>query len=247
MARRLMTFQIRDIDPATMSDEELRPLLEVANRLNRESQPRSGDLTVGEFRVLTTSPGSIRQRFVVQRDGQVLGYGETRYAEDGSNPDRLLVILRVDPDHRRQGIGTLMLGRVVTTAEGLGRGLLQGWVFDTAPAGAEFAQAVGAEEKLHHHENVLNVEDLDLDLMRSWVELGKERAEGYEVKVFTDSWPSDINDGMAHLYYVLERDMPLSEGQEPRAWTGDLVAEMHAHWLQEAETVTAVRLPPSHG
>ena len=144
-----MPRRIRDIDPATMSDEELEPLVEVANRLNREAQPRSGDLTTAEFRVLTTSPGSIRQRFVVEEDGSVLGFGETRYAEDGSNPDRLLVILRVDPKHRRTGIGTMMLERAVATAENLGRNLLQGWIFDSAPAGGEFARAVGAEEKLH--------------------------------------------------------------------------------------------------
>ena len=242
-----MTLHIRDIDPATMSDKELGPLLEVANRLNREAQPRSGDLTAAEFRILTTSPGSVRQRFVAEANGRVLGFGETRYSEDGTNPDRLLVILRVDPEHRRLGIGTSMLARAVATAEDLGRDILQGWVFDSAPAGGEFARTVGAEEKLHHHENVLEVRNLDVDLMQSWIERGRRKAIGYTVEVYDDAWPDGINEGMAHLYYVLERDMPLSEGQEPREWTGELVAQMHAHFLQEAQSVTAVAFAEETG
>ena len=89
--------------------------------------------------------------------------------------------------------------------------------------------------------------NLDTELMNSWVERGRRNAEGYAVEVYTDAWPEDINEGMAHLYYVLERDMPLSEGQEPREWTAELVSQMHAHYLQQAQSITAVAFHEATG
>jgi GNAT superfamily N-acetyltransferase len=236
----LNVFRIEEVDYSEMPDDELTPVLARANQLTREMLERSVDRSLDEFRLLTKSPGSVQRRLLV-RDGRegVVGFAETRYADDGSNPDVLRCQIRVVPGHRRLGIGTMLLGQVARIAQDLGRTRLLGLHFDTVPSGAAFAIAIGAEEKLQFHENVLRMADLDEGLMRQWA---AKNPSGYTIRIVDGPYPDELLDGVAHLYYVLERDMPISDGTEPRRWTAELVAEMMEHYLQGTEALTALAI-----
>ncbi|MFV1963598.1 MAG: hypothetical protein ACC658_17450, partial [Acidimicrobiia bacterium] len=86
-----------------------------------------------------------------------------------------------------------------------------------------------------------------LDLLQQWIDQGPERAPGYSVHVFDGNFPDEYLDGMAHLYLVLERDMPTPEGQEPREWTPDLVHQFMEHFLQGTEALTALAIHEESG
>jgi mycothiol synthase len=236
-----MAFQLEDLDFGALSDEELQPILEHINRTYGEIQPRKVDITPDELRVFMTSPGMIRNDFLLRDEsGDLIGTCETRYPEDGSNPDVLRCQVFVRAEHRRHRAGTLMLGHIARMAEALNRTKLLTMHFDTVPSGAAFARAVGGQEKLQSHMNVVRIDDLDLELLKGWVEQGPLRAPGYTAEVREGDLPEELLEQIAYLYYVLERDMPTSEGHEPLDWSADLVRRMRDRFKGTVDSIWAM-------
>lgn len=236
-----MGYRFEEVDFASMSNEALQPILDATNRANRESRPRSVDLTHDELRA--SAPGMVRRRFMVTGPGgEFSGFTEGRYPDDGTSPELLLCMLRVVPRHRRTGVGTAMLAHLVELAGELGRTRLKGYYFDTIPAGSAFALAVGAEPNLHFHENVLRLSELDRDLMETWAGLGDGRAPGYSLRLFDGEVPPRWHDDIAHLFVVLERDMPTAGDLDPREWDAGLVRETLDHILQSGDMISALAI-----
>jgi GNAT superfamily N-acetyltransferase len=120
-------------------------------------------------------------------------------------------------------------------------------MFDTVPAADAFLTAIGGQRTLEHHLNSLRIADLDLDLLEQWVDEGPQLAPAYSVRVFEGNFPSEYLDGMAHLYLVLERDMPTPDGLEPREWTPELVHDFMEHFLQGTEALSAIAVKDDTG
>lgn len=243
-----MAFEVTDGDFEGLSDDSFSELLAAVNDLDRESHPRHTDLTDGEFRTFAESPGMTHHRFLAhEARGELAGFAAFRYPDDGTNSDTLICDIRVLPAHRRQSLGSSLLAKGVELATELDRSVLLGFVFDTVPAGGEFARRIGATEKLDFHENVVRVADLDRDLLRGWVDLGRDRAPGYSVRLIEGLWPEELFDDIAHLYYVLERDMPTSDNLEPRRWDADRVRDMQDHYSQEFDLLSAFAIEEATG
>lgn len=243
-----MTYQLSEYDVSSMSDQDLKVIVDAANALSRESEPRAVDLTLDEFRIFTSSPGMTQHRYLVNdADGNLAAVGGARYPNDGTNTDLLLTTIRVLPEHRRHGIGTLMLRRLVELATERGRSRIQGVFFDTVPAGRAFAQTVGAEPTIDFHANVIPIADIDRELMRTWAELGAERAPGYSLELIDGPLPETRFSDVAHLYYVLERDMPMSDDFEPRDWNADRIEEMQEHYLKGTDALSALAIHDETG
>ena len=233
-----MTLTVTEADIQTMSDDELAPLLAAMNLLDRESYPRHTDMTIEDMRMFDHSPGIAQQRLLIHDGDDLAATAVLRHNDDGTNPDVLMVGIRVLPEHRRRGIATMLLGRAVTAATEMGRDKLQGFILDTVPAGDEFVSAVGAEKLLDFHENVMRVDALDRDLLQSWVDQGPVRGQGYSVRVGEGDWPEELFGDIAHLFHVLERDMPRSATFEPREWNAELVRELHDHYAPGVDALT---------
>ncbi|MEE9177951.1 MAG: GNAT family N-acetyltransferase [Acidimicrobiia bacterium] len=223
-------------------------IVDLTNRISAEREPRHTDLTTDEFRLFSEAPGQIRKRFVARSEsGNPVASLSTNYADDRSNPRLLRVSLSVAPDHRRRGIGSQLLAKAAEIARDLERSTLTGEVFDTVQAGNAFLAAIGGRRTLEHHLNSLKIAELDSDLLREWVEQGPRKAPGYSVRLIDGNFPDDLLEGMAHLYLVLERDMPTPEEKEPREWTPRLVLEFMEHFLQGTEALTAVAITNETG
>jgi len=241
-------YSLDEWDIETIDEDELGAIVDLTNEISAESEPRHTDLTTDEFRMFVNSPGQIRRRFVVRsRTYSPVALLSTNYADDGSNRGRLRVIIAVAPEHRRRGIGSRLLDKAVAIAKELERSTLTGEVSDTVKAGRAFLTAVGGKATLEHHLNSVEIADLDRDLLEQWVDQGPERAPGYSVHVFDGNFPDEHLEGMAHLYLVLERDMPTPEGQEPREWTPDLIHQFMEHYLQGTEALTALAIHEESG
>lgn len=233
-----MTLTVSQADIQTMSDDELVPLLAAMNVLDRESYPRHTDLTMEDMRMFDHSPGMVQQRLLVHDGADVAATGVFRHTDDGTNPDVLMVGIRVMPEHRRRGIATMLLARAVAVATEMGRDKLQGFILDTVPAGHEFVSAVGAEKLLDFHENVMRVDALDRDLLQGWVDQGPKRGQGYSVRLVEGDWPEELFDDIAHLFHVLERDMPRSASFEPREWNAERVREIQDHYAAGVDALS---------
>jgi GNAT superfamily N-acetyltransferase len=236
-----MSFTVDEIDLRALSDADLGGIVDLYNAAWREVSSRSVDLDVDEFRLFMSGPGRVRHRYAAfSRGGNTVGVGQASFADDGSNPDVLRCEIQVDVAHRRSGIGTAVLSRIVELAENLGRNRLHGWHHDTVPAGAAFAAAIGATEGLEYHLNMVRIADLDLQQLAAWSDEGPRRAPDYTVELIEGAWPEAMLEDIAHLYYVLERDMPMTEGIEPREWSAELVASMQEHYQRGTRSISAV-------
>lgn len=235
-----MNYEIIEFSINELSDAELEPIVELVNLLGEEREPRHVPMTVDEFRVFADTPGQVRVRWAARNGaGDVIALGNTSYSDDGSNPQLLRAQIGVSPGHRHEGIGSALLAKASAQAAALGRSILSGVVFDTAPEGSLFARAIGARETMDFHLNSVRIDDLDTALLRSWLDDGPKRAPGYSLRIVEGQWPEDLHEGMAHLYYVLERDMPTPDSWEPREWTAERVAEIEAHYAHGTESLSA--------
>ncbi|MFZ0015400.1 MAG: GNAT family N-acetyltransferase [Acidimicrobiia bacterium] len=52
---------------------------------------------------------------------------------------------------------------------------------------------------------------------------------------------------IAHLYHVLERDMPMSQDFEPRDWTAEKVDEQQEHYLKGTDSLVALAIEDTTG
>lgn len=243
-----MSLRVAEVDYSSLDDTTMGEILEVVNTVGVEANPRFVPLDLEEYRLFSDSPGRIRHRFLALDDNErVLGVAEAGYRDDGTNPDRLWVQISVSAESRRQGVATALLARIAELGEVLGRSRLHSWHFGTIPAGAEFSRAIGGTEGLQFHDNVVKIADLDLALLSSWADEGPSRARGYRVDVIEGSWPEEALDDIAHLYFVLERDMPLAEGIEPRVWDRDLVASIQDHYQKGTESISALAVQEDTG
>lgn len=239
----LREFQIDDL-----SEQELASFVAFNNVISAEAQPRHVEMTAEEYTIFSSSPGAVRRRFMVlDGDENPVAYLQTGYSDDGSSPNILSTRLSVHPEHRRKGVGTALLAEAAQIAKEMGRPKLNAFHFDTVPAGKAFAERFGATPQLDFHSNVVKIADLDLDLLQSWVDQGPHRAPGYSVRVIEGVYPDELLEGMAHLYFILERDMPHPDNWEPREWTGELVKQLAEHYERGSDSITAIAIHDDSG
>jgi GNAT superfamily N-acetyltransferase len=240
-------YALSEYSLGDLSDAELEPIIRLSNLIGQEREPRHSDVTVEEARILFDSPGQVRRRFVVRDGNQPVAMAVFQHADDDSNRNLLRVAITVAPDHRRKGIGTSLLARAAAAADELDRTLLSGEVFSTVPAGSAFANEVGGRSQMDFDTNVLDMADLDRQLMKGWVEEGSTRADGYTIRTFPGMFPDELLGGIAHLFMVLERDMPTPASWEERHYSAEEIREFLAHLLAAGETITAVAVHDATG
>jgi GNAT superfamily N-acetyltransferase len=241
-----LTVTIGEIDVRSATDSDLAPLVSLANIVEAEIHPRHVDTTTEEFRMFADHPGMEEVRLVAHDEGVMVATATVSHPDDGTSPDVLRTAIMVLPGYRRRGIGRSLLGHAVEIAEQKGRAALQGFAFDTVPPGLEFARALEAEQQLEYHENVLRVADLDRSLLESWVDQGPGRAPGYSVEL-VEVWPEEMFADIAHLFHVLERDMPMSPDFEPRRWDADRVREIQDHYADGVDAISALAIHEESG
>lgn len=244
-----MTYKLNEVDVDRATDQELQPVLEVVNQLEREQDPRSSGLTVDELRVFSHEPGTTQQHVMITTpDGDIAGMGGWSYPSDGSNESVLHCMLGVVIEHRRNGVGRMLLEYLTESAENLRRSKLIGWHFDTVPAGADFVRAIGARTgDFAFHRNVVRVADIDRSLMERWARIGEERAPGYSMHLHEGLLPEELLEDMAHLHRILDRDMPRAEEMKPRKWTAESYDEFQRHFGKESEALTAIAIHDADG
>lgn len=241
-------YRIEEVEIADPDESLLEPLLAVINGIGTERQPRAVDFTVDEFREFSNSPlARSNHRAVTDERGSVVAFLSTRYRADGSNPSLLQVSIGVRPQHRRRGIGVALLGGAVDQARMLGRTSLAGEIYDTVPAGASFATAIGATKTRDMHLNAVRIDRLDRELLGSWRSAGPARAPGYSVRVIEGMYPDELIEGLVPLYVVVERDSPSPEGHEPRNWTAEMVRTWLSNHLRRVDLFTAIAIEDSSG
>ena len=147
--------------------------------------------------------------YLVALDGdEVVGLG---FCGPSQSSERTAVVVRVLPDHRRRGIGSELLDRVMAHADGLGRPQASGMVFEDDPGSISWVSNRGFEE-----------DDRQVELSRG---LGRSEAEprtpeGIELAELDESRHDEAYAVWAECY----PDMPVSP---------PIAAPTFDEWLEE--------------
>ncbi len=237
----MSTYQIVSFSPFT-SDSDAEIVVQFHNQRLQELYPRRQPLTVDEYRARYLTPTTEETTFGIMTDaGEIVALGLTMHWVDGTNTDLQFVEILVRPDNRRRGLGRALLRHGLEIAEMTGRTMIIADVVDTVPAGEAFARTVGAELVLREHVNVVAVADLDLHTLRGWRQDGPDRAPGYEILCWTDSYPREFDAQIARLFVSAEEDVPLEDAPfEPTVETAETVRERLERTRDTVERITSV-------
>jgi GNAT superfamily N-acetyltransferase len=93
----------------------------------------------------------------------------------------------------------------VEKANSYGKSVIEPWTNQTS--GKRFLEKYGATLSITGFDSRLELEDVDWDLMKSWVEEGKKRAKGVTIKSF-NKCPEDIIDEFTAMITEAGRTQP---------------------------------------
>jgi GNAT superfamily N-acetyltransferase len=92
---------------------------------------------------------------------------------------------------------------VIDVARANGRTLLDASTSPGVPAGAAFLESLGGRHAFTGRRNALDIADLDLDLLHSWVDRAKDRASDYRL----DGWDAPCPDDRVEAFVAAEAVM----------------------------------------
>lgn len=228
-----------DLDDAAIVDEwfALRRA-SFALDLPDDPEPDRGEVVTG---LTHPRPGYEPEEYVALRDGHVVasmrvGFNtiENRHiAEIGGC---------VDPRFRRRGIGRTLWNHALDRVRAKGCTIVQAMAFapveggaDRLTHGVEFLKAMGAEPKLDEIRRRADLSTVDEDANAALLADAWNRAEGYELRQWTNFTPPDLIDDIAYLDGRVLTDSP----------TGDLDIEafkVDAARIRGAEAASCARL-----
>ena len=101
------------------------------------------------------------------------------------------------------------------------------YVHDSIKAGASFGKRIGAEIGLADKENQVRIDEVDRDLMRSWIEGAKERAVGFEIGFWEGLPPEEELEAAAALMDVMN-SAPFDDLEiKDMEWTPERLRDEH--------------------
>ena len=110
--------------------------------------------------------------------------------------------VHVHPDKRDRGYARALATPLFDHLEGAGRHRFDTWVKDGDPAEA-LTEKLGLKKVYADKRSRLVIADLDMDLMRSWIERAPERASDYELVYYMSPFPEELVQPFCDLQDVM--------------------------------------------
>jgi GNAT superfamily N-acetyltransferase len=117
-------------------------------------------------------------------DDSMVGHSGLYFSRQDSGSDQAFFAVHVDPNHRRKGIGSAFLRKIVEPATERGTKKLRVHTFDRCLSGEKFISPTGAAAVQSGHMNILTLKDVDETLINCWLELP---AKGFR-QITIDNW-----------------------------------------------------------
>ena len=188
-------YSIEQVELERASDDELRPFVDFSWLRSREEIPEDPvppfEALAARFRM--TSPMFVRQRWAVwAAPGKLAGWlVVNRSTQDNLNIRELAI--EVHPEHRRRGLGRKLLAKAIEAC-GDGQGLiLEGYTMSRVPAGAAFAERIGAKAGLRMRNSQVDLRAIDRALIDRWASIDPP---GYRIEWIGNETPDHLMDNV---------------------------------------------------
>jgi GNAT superfamily N-acetyltransferase len=207
------------VDPAAA---DLVDVARLVSDFGREVLPREPDVPAAELSSSSQCEPDRRTAIAVARDDTGLVGTARLICRDvtGRHDIGGVELFVVRPDRRRQGVGTCLLAEVAERARQEGRRRLEHFVVTTHPAGMAFAARSGAYPGLVDEQNRLDVDHIDVGLMKHWVVEGERNMDEYSLLYLDDVCPDEWLDRLTRVSQVMNT-APRSDDREDVTWTSE--------------------------
>lgn len=220
------SVQVQHWDKDSLTPEVIRAFVEQANReINRlrpDDPPAHPDEVVSQFMNLPPALTAL-ELWAVMDKGTMVAQALMQCVSIGSNEDQAQVSLLIDPDWRRQGLGTELMREMSGLSLELGRTTLVATSTSLEPAGAAFLTACGLEAKQKNGENRLKLADLSPALLRDWT---TRPNDGYTLEIWQGVIPDDQLEAYAELFSVMNDAPKDNVKSEEFRMTPELLREL---------------------
>ena len=192
------------LDMETASDEFLTAMWETYCLLEQETYPDHPvtpvDQQIATWRSENTDHYRLH-RWAVEVDGRVVAVAVV-YLDLAQNLDNGFGRVAVHPDHRGKGYARMLAGPVFDILEEENRPRMDTWVIKDSPH-AGLPERLGLKAVYVSKDSQLKIDDLDIDLMDSWISKAAERANEYELRYVDSPLPDDIIDDFCKMAEVM--------------------------------------------
>lgn len=207
---------IEQADLHEADDALTRRVVALAHAVDAEAVPEDPPAPVEALVARLRQRSSFGERTDwLARDGDALvGRISVHQNKSGSNEHIRELSLHVLPSHRRRGVGTALFRAAVASLPTDGSAkLVESWTTTRVPAGAAFAEHLGAKRGLHMRVSQVDLRDLDRALMREWASADPA---GYRLEWIEDTIPDRLLAPAIEAFNAINR-MP-REGLEMEDW-----------------------------
>lgn len=247
---RRMAYKYSVHNPAKFTDDEIAEGVDYGNLLSAEvlpdDPPTPLEVALAGHRAIPARYRRVTVRVRDENGRLIAGTGYGIDPDHRDNPDIMWGGINVLPEHRRKGIATQLLAYRVAFARAEAAERLIGGTNERVPAGASFAQAVGAESKMADHLNHLPLAEVDRPMLERWVEEGPRRAPDYELIAWDNVVPEEHMENYLALVLVMNTaprdDLKMNDftitAKEVREGEDRLAAVKGEHWTLVARRVS---------
>ncbi len=227
-------------DPQTATESDWVALNQFKNAMLAERRPEDPPHPVEHTHAnLLGVPAFIEARLWIARTGDphaIIGWGRVAIIHTGENAHLAQAEVEVLPAWRRQGLGRTLLAQIAAFAEAAERRLLLLQTYGTVPAGAAFAEHIGATVGLGGHTNQLDTQTLPPSLLAGWRTTAAARNPDLTLGLWEGPYPEAEIAEVARLMEITNHQ-PLGDLEiEDFHWTPDQIRQQDTAMQQRGAT-----------
>lgn len=198
-----MEFEVQQIDTRNAPESLLRELSAYYDIVEAEDMP--GDpptpevVRIADWRHFPTHNPVPRW---LLRDGDGIAAVAVAAYDTQQNLENGFGRVHVRPDKRGNGYARAIATPMFELLEAEGRQRFGTWVKKDDPA-EQLLLDLGLKPVYEEKRSRLGIADLDMELMRSWIERAGERASEYELHYYQSPMPDDLVEKFCDLAYVM--------------------------------------------
>jgi GNAT superfamily N-acetyltransferase len=174
-------------------------------------------------------------RWIMREDGVISAVAVAAYDKE-QNLENGYGRVHVHRDKRGRGYARTIAEPMLDHLEQAGRRRFDTWVKTGDPA-ETLLERLGLKAAYHERRSRLTIADLDMGLMRSWVERAAERAGDYELRYFETPYPEEIIEGYCDLAFIMNTAPREDFVSEDEVLTPEMWRDTEATVLGEKSTL----------
>ncbi len=188
-------MNIETFDVHSASDTDLRQRYDFGCRMDAEMDPETPPVPYDAWlkHMRTKSEFADTPRWIARDGDAIVGSGFVRLSRTPDNLHLCRGGLDVAPEYRRRGLGAMLLGAIVDTAEADGRSVL-GLGTVQGHDSEHFLKAMGFEQKLLDRRSRLHVDQIPEGLLDAWMADATVKAPGYSLVFIGEKTPEEYRE-----------------------------------------------------